>query len=343
MIIWEQQHRTTSVFIVSHEKKVKIISHFFTPQMWDFPQVRTILGGLLRFSTSPADFKKYTNMAPGELKKYRNKQRKLKKRAELEKERQTAAQEKRDQHIKSRQQQDGEADSLKEEELVPDKLAKTEDPLGQAIRFLRPLQTLASERLETHLLAFEIYCRKDKLLLMLQSIKRAWLIDPKHPKLHSNLVRLYNAVSSRKDIPAPMQTVLKQEMDRIYKGKSAHELNEEFLAQYSNSLPHILQGARMKYCLDTKSQEKAISLVTNFNNQTTGVTIQCCVEVLEAMRNGDLGSCDKELASFLAKCRELFPYAAVFTLHQQTPHENNIGPPTNNSVANHVDSIPKEE
>lgn len=64
------------------------------------------------------------NMAPGELKKYRNKQRKAKKRAELEKEKQTAAQEKREQHIKSRQQQDGEADGLKEEELVPDKLAK---------------------------------------------------------------------------------------------------------------------------------------------------------------------------------------------------------------------------
>lgn len=67
-----------------------------------------------------------------------------------------------------------------------------EDPLNQAIRFLRPLQSLASERIETHLLAFEIYIRKDKLLLMLQSIKRAWLIDPHHPKLYSNLIRFYH-------------------------------------------------------------------------------------------------------------------------------------------------------
>lgn len=67
-----------------------------------------------------------------------------------------------------------------------------EDPLNQAIRFLRPLQSLASERIETHLLAFEIYIRKDRLLLMLQSIKRAWLINTQHPKLHTNLVRFYN-------------------------------------------------------------------------------------------------------------------------------------------------------
>lgn len=67
-------------------------------------------------------------MAPAELKKYRNKQRKARKRAELEKEKQTAAQEKREQHIKSRQQQDGEADGVKEEELVPEKLAKVSFP-----------------------------------------------------------------------------------------------------------------------------------------------------------------------------------------------------------------------
>ncbi|XP_054721181.1 N-alpha-acetyltransferase 15, NatA auxiliary subunit-like [Uloborus diversus] len=275
------------------------------------------------------------NMAPAELKKYRNKQRKARKRAEQEKENQKAAQEKREQHIKSRQQQDGEADGVKEEELVAEKLAKVEDPLSQAIRFLRPLQSLASKRIETHLLAFEIYIRKNRLLLMLQSIKRAWLIEPLHPKLHSNIVRFYNIVSSSKEIPAPVQTVLKQEMDKIYSNKNAHDLNEEFLAKFSNSLPHVLQGARMKYFLEKSSE--VLSYFTNFN-QMKGVTIQNCIESLEAMRNGDLGSCDKEMASFLAKCRELFPYAIVF----RQPHENNVSL-TPNSVANHVDGVSKEE
>lgn len=62
------------------------------------------------------------------------------------------------------------------------------------------------------------------------------------------------------------------------------------------------------------------------------------MEVLEAMRNGDLGSCDKELAAFLAKCQELFSYAAVF----RQPHENNVGQ-TTNSITNHVDGLPKDE
>lgn len=39
-------------------------------------------------------------------------------------------------------------------------LLQAEDPLEQAIKFLTPLQTLAANRIETHLMAFEIYCRK---------------------------------------------------------------------------------------------------------------------------------------------------------------------------------------
>lgn len=49
-------------------------------------------------------------------------------------------------------------------------------------------------------------------------------------------------VSSKKEIPSPVTTVLKQEMDKIYGTKSAHELNEDFLVKFSNSLPHLLQG-----------------------------------------------------------------------------------------------------
>ena len=58
------------------------------------------------------------------------------------------------------------------------------DALEMACHFLRPLQTFASREIETHLLAFEVFVRRDKILLMLQSIKRAHDLDPHHPVLH---------------------------------------------------------------------------------------------------------------------------------------------------------------
>lgn len=103
------------------------------------------------------------SLAPGDLKKLRNKQRKARRKAELERQQAAHVQEKREQHHKSRQQGDAEPDAPQMDELVPEKLARAEDPLEQAIRFLVPLQTLAGKTVDTHLMAFEIYSRKRKL------------------------------------------------------------------------------------------------------------------------------------------------------------------------------------
>jgi peptide alpha-N-acetyltransferase len=64
------------------------------------------------------------NLAPAELKKLRNKQRKRLRKAELERQQAAQAQEKREQHNKSRQQGDAEPDAPQQDELVPEKLAR---------------------------------------------------------------------------------------------------------------------------------------------------------------------------------------------------------------------------
>lgn len=99
---------------------------------------------------------------------------------------------------------------------------QVENPLEEAVKFLMPLKHLVKDKIETHLLAFEIYFRKgllasvlnysivgvcfvfspiktfmhdflssEKYLLMLQSIKRAFAIDQDHPWLHQCLVRFF--------------------------------------------------------------------------------------------------------------------------------------------------------
>lgn len=286
------------------------------------------------------------NMAPSELKKLRNKQRKAQKRAELEKEKQNAAQEKREQHIKSRQQQDTEVDNVKEEELVPDKLAKVDDPLEQAIKFLKPLQLLAADRIETHLLAFEIYSRKNKLLLMLQSIKRAYKLNPSHPKLHSHIICFYNLVSQQTDLAESVSTVLKQEMEKVYDFKTAKQLNEEFLTQHKDSLPHLLEGARMLYFLDKSSQSRVLELVTTFSKNIKGLNIEICTEVLNAIKEGELGHCEDEVSKFVSRCNELFPIATAFRPELQKEDENLVPQVCiagDGGMTNHVDGLTKEE
>lgn len=250
------------------------------------------------------------NLAPSELKKLRNKQRKQRRKAELERQQAAQAQEKREQHNKSRQQTDPDLEQPTLDELIPEKLERVEDPLEQAIKFLQPLQDLASNRIETHLMAFEIYIRKGRTLLMLRSIKRAHGLDPNNPDLHTCLVRFMLHIN-RSPSEGPVGEVVKQQVALIYSASTATQLNAEFLKTNRNSLPHLLQGARMLYLLDPSAQAKALSLVTNIDG-LEGVTLQYCTKVLEALRCGDFGHCETAITEYTAKCHKLYPYATAF-------------------------------
>lgn len=57
---------------------------------------------------------------------------------------------------------------------------QVDDPLDQAVKFLQPLQTLCSDLLETHLMAYEIYSRKGRAVRVTILIH----VEPHHRALH---------------------------------------------------------------------------------------------------------------------------------------------------------------
>lgn len=127
------------------------------------------------------------NLSDKELKKLRNKQRRAQKKAQLEEEKKNAEKEKQLKNQKKKKEDDDEEIGGPKEELVPDKLVKVrlkcaetvsipsavsgserfpldflqvENPLEEAVKFLMPLKHLVKSKIDTHLLAFEIYFRK---------------------------------------------------------------------------------------------------------------------------------------------------------------------------------------
>ncbi|KAK6626245.1 hypothetical protein RUM43_006552 [Polyplax serrata] len=258
------------------------------------------------------------NLAPSELKKIRNKQRKQRAKEDLERKQAQEKMEKKELHNKSRQQVAGDAepDAPKQDELIPEKLTRAEDPLEQAIKFLQPLQTLASDRIQTHLMAFEIYYRKGKALLMLQSIRRAHKVEPDHPLLHTCIIRykLYLDVHVAR-MEESITTVINETMKPIWGEKDAKTLNAEYLKAHKHSIRHVLQGTRMLYYLEPQQQKIAVSLATCLDEGVEGVSIEVpetCTDVLDALKNGDFGSCSKEAEEFRVKCQEKYPLALAF-------------------------------
>ncbi|ELW69173.1 N-alpha-acetyltransferase 15, NatA auxiliary subunit [Tupaia chinensis] len=114
------------------------------------------------------------NMSDKELKKLRNKQRRAQKKAQIEEEKKNAEKEKQQRNQKKKKDDDDEEIGGPKEELIPEKLAKVETPLEEAIKFLTPLKNLVKNKIETHLFAFEIYFRK--------AAKMVYYLDPSSQK-----------------------------------------------------------------------------------------------------------------------------------------------------------------
>ncbi|XP_048151343.1 N-alpha-acetyltransferase 16, NatA auxiliary subunit isoform X3 [Corvus hawaiiensis] len=252
------------------------------------------------------------NLSAKELKKMLSKQRRAQKKAKLEEERKHAERERQQKNQKKKRDEEEEETSGPREELVPEKLERVENPLEEAIKFLIPLKNLIGDDIETHLLAFEIYFRKGKFLLMLQSVKRAFAINSNNPWLHECLIKFSKAVSDHSNLPEIVSKVLTQEMQKIFINKNLESFNEEFLKHNATSIQHQLSGAKMMYFLDKSRQEKAIAVATRLDKNMRDKNVKTLTKVFEALLDGSFGSCHAQCEEYQAACHKLFPFTSAF-------------------------------
>ncbi|CAG8791171.1 4883_t:CDS:2, partial [Racocetra persica] len=142
----------------------------------------------------------YANMTEGEKKKLRSKANKA-----------AHKKQKEDEERKAKEDVKKKVDKPQDDDPDGEKLLKTEDPLGEAFKFLLPLQELSPKRIETHLLGFEIYLRKKKYLLALRALLRAYNIDKENATLHNDIIRFHLAVSDDKEINPTVNQVIASE------------------------------------------------------------------------------------------------------------------------------------
>lgn len=216
--------------------------------------------------------------------------------------------------------------------MVPEKLARPEDPLEEAIKFLQPLLQLASNNINTHLLAFEIYYRKGKALLMLRAVKQGLAIDPNNVALHSCLARFVHFVSTSKTVTEAVRKVVTASQPAILAGKTALDLNSSFMSAHPKALGAQLHGAKVMAVISPSKSEEAVKVATKLESDLVDRDLDTCAQVLSALQLGELGPGGKAKADlYKAQCRELFPLAKCFKDTQISNSVNNSVPSTNNS------------
>lgn len=205
-----------------------------------------------------------------------------------------------------------------------DKLMHVEDPLSEALKYLRLLQEHSAEALETHLLAFEVYFRKAKKLLALQAVKKQLALDPSSPDVHRCLIRLFESLDK---LPSPdtladkiISDVIAMERASLKElgEKSLLDANRDFLEAHSDSLKHRAAAAEIHLLLCPDGKSEAIKIIEDSSESAASGAkdapcewlLKDCVAVHQLLETSFK---DTEAASkWAARCAELFPYSTYF-------------------------------
>jgi hypothetical protein len=248
-----------------------------------------------------ADDEKIANMSKEELKKFRNRQRKERRKAEQEAAKQRAEQEKKEAALRARGNDANDGEKVNNQDQVkfdPIKLSKTETPLADATKFLEPLLRLCSDRLETNCLAYEVYSRKERIILMLSAILRGSRTDKclEDPHFHQCLCHFVlnwkRIVQNKILVENGLNDSLSQEKwkhvlnliesrlmslsfgNEVTKydllsssAETVTQINDSFLQLWGKrSLIHYLAAFKVRAILDTTSKSQtAHALVTSIN------------------------------------------------------------------------------
>ncbi|KAF9922180.1 N-alpha-acetyltransferase 16, NatA auxiliary subunit [Linnemannia zychae] len=258
-------------------------------------------------------------MTEAEKKKFRNKQRKAELKAQQE------AEEKKNKAAATAAEAAKKAGNTSaaakvDEDPEGTKYSKCEDPLGEALKFLQPLLQLAANRIDTQLMAFEIYVRKNKLLLALKALLKSSKIDSNNATMHEQLVRFALAVqkaTAAKTLPASVKAIIDQHWSELYgaHGPSGVDgFNAEFMKKNKDlgSVPHVISAAVSAYLIDpsknlTKAEELLFSIEdgNKYGQTRTLENVLLVQKTLKVLRS-------KRQEEWKSKAKVWFPTAASF-------------------------------
>ncbi|KAI5780492.1 NMDA receptor-regulated protein 1-domain-containing protein [Geopyxis carbonaria] len=249
----------------------------------------------------------FDNMTEAEKKKALKKAKKDEQKAQEQAA--AAAQKAKDEKNKNAQVGD---EAVKKEDTDPlgTQLLKTETPLEEANRWLKPLLELSPERLEAQLAGFEVHSRRKKYLLALKCLSKARSLSPEDPKVHEISVRLRKIANELPDdadfSPESKEAFLEELEGIIPKETDLTAFNEQYIEKNQGSLAHISSALRIRKLLKPEDKQDPQPIFEAFSNETTQLP-----EALECLQL--LGELSLDTVEFKEKAKGRFPLAKMFS------------------------------
>ncbi|ORY35432.1 NMDA receptor-regulated protein 1-domain-containing protein [Naematelia encephala] len=225
----------------------------------------------------------------------------------------------------------------KEDQPVPDedptgsKLLKTETPLEDALKLFAPLEHLASERVETWTIAYEIDIRRGRYLGALKCLSEAYAVDAEDPKLHGQILNFRRKLASATDLPEPVKAAIEAVFPSILPTEtSPEEFNASFLSRHSTSPRHILGAAQglleIKRAIDPVPSDTLAEVIAILNQITTDnvpPAVPIMLEAVDFLRSA--GAAPEQVDTFRKRCTDRAPLAWVLATEDEQKRRKTQG------------------
>eukprot|EP01112_Ceratiomyxa_fruticulosa_P013435 TRINITY_DN3780_c0_g1_i1.p1 TRINITY_DN3780_c0_g1~~TRINITY_DN3780_c0_g1_i1.p1 ORF type:complete len:900 (+),score=223.42 TRINITY_DN3780_c0_g1_i1:541-3240(+) len=217
-----------------------------------------------------------------------------------------------------------------DEEIERPGLEKTPIPIPEhskilieASKYVQLLKKNGSD-VEGHILAAEIYLRREKYLLVLQSLKFLLSKEPNNPQVHKIKIQFLLKVkellsnsgsssSSTVTLPAPVREILTTELEALLAGKSVVEINEEFLRQFQTSVSARTTAVELKLLLNPAEKDAALTILTNVEGNGTYRDHIAAFNLIEKLTSEEsIKKKNKESS------HQKFPHASFFSSTPET-------------------------
>ncbi|GJJ06056.1 hypothetical protein Clacol_000244 [Clathrus columnatus] len=187
------------------------------------------------------------------------------------------------------------------------KLLTTKDPLGDAMKWLKPLQALKTRSIEAWFMIYDVTIRKQKLVQALQALITAWHLDQSSAELHVRIVDYHIRIRALPAQDTPTVALLAATDISIPPEVSLETYNNEFIQKSLSSAKAILAGARVSQLLGSPLDivEGGVFELLSGNILVDVDTVR---EGLHFLSN--IGSSRKE--EFRERAKEKFPLAVFF-------------------------------
>jgi peptide alpha-N-acetyltransferase len=187
------------------------------------------------------------------------------------------------------------------------KLLDSKDYVEDCIPFVKTLLEFSPNRIESHILATQVYTLKKKYLLAFRSLKKSYTIDNNNAEVHKNIVQFFKSFNADKEtVNATSRKIIEEELAKIVENNDISKFNENFLYKNANSIDHIIKAAESKEIL-----EQSVDFLNDVANTITdtkyeeGRTLENSIELYNLLKKLNKDEAAEQLKAKLASIYNL--------------------------------------